>query len=56
VNPGGPELARDLERLLAIKDDSQYGVLDVTVQRADTAVRYARRLVDAAARHVHGEA
>ena len=41
-------MARDLERLLAIKDDAHYGLLHVTRQRATAALRQARRLVDAA--------
>lgn len=48
VRPGGVAMARDLSRLLAVKDDAQYGVLVVSSERADAAVRWAGRLVSAA--------
>jgi hypothetical protein len=51
VAPDGPAMARDLERLLAVKDDAHYGLLHVSAQRATAALRQARRLVDAAATH-----
>lgn len=52
VTPDGQAMARDLERLLAIKDDAHYGLLHVSSQRATTALRQARRLVDNAAKHM----
>lgn len=52
VAPDGSELARDLERLLVIKDDAHYGLLHVSSQRAAAALRQARRLFDTAAAHV----
>lgn len=51
VMPGGEAMARDLARLLALKDDAQYGVLVVSSERARSAVSWARRLI-AAAREV----
>lgn len=51
IEPGGDAMARDLGRLLALKDDAQYGVLVVAAERARSAVGRARRLV-AAAREV----
>lgn len=52
VAPDGPDMARDLERLLAIKDDAHYGLLDISSQRATSALRQARRLLAAAEKHV----
>ncbi|MGV9798678.1 hypothetical protein ACWDTP_11545 [Mycobacterium sp. NPDC003449] len=51
ITPDGRTLALDLERLLAIKDDAHYGTLHISTQRTKTALRQARRLVDAAAVH-----
>jgi hypothetical protein len=48
---GGEAMARDLARLLTLKDVAQYGVLIVSRERARSAVGWARRLV-AAAREV----
>jgi len=48
VSPGGEQMARDLERLLSLKDDAQYGVLIVPTDKAESAVAWARRLVEAA--------
>jgi len=42
---GGEAMARDLSRLLALKDDVQYGVLVATTARARLSVTWARRLV-----------
>lgn len=44
-------MARDLDRLLSIKDDAHYGLLHVSSQRAVAALRQAHQLVDAAAKH-----
>jgi hypothetical protein len=52
VAPDGPAMARDLERLLAVKDDAHYGMLHVSSARVATALKQARRLVDAATVHV----
>lgn len=52
VEPNGKSMARDLDRLLSIKDDAHYGLLHVSSQRAVAALRQAHRLVDAAATHV----
>ena len=52
IEPDGQDMARDLERLLTIKDDAHYGMLDVSAQRAKTALRQARRLLEAAAGYV----
>jgi hypothetical protein len=49
VAPHGPALARDLSRLLAVKDDAHYGLLHVSGQRSAAALRQARRLVDSVA-------
>jgi hypothetical protein len=48
VEPGGKALARDLARLLDIKDGAHYGLVYVTGKKAAAAVRQARRLVEAA--------
>lgn len=48
----GQTMARDLGRLLSIKDDAHYGLLHVSGQRAAAALRQARRLFDASAAHV----
>jgi hypothetical protein len=41
-------MARDLGRLLAIKDDAHYGVLHVSGQRVTAAIRQAGGVVDTA--------
>jgi len=48
IAQGGEGMARDLARLLELKDDAQYGVLIVAPDRASSAVTWARRLVTAA--------
>lgn len=52
VTPHGPAMARDLDRLLAVKDDAHYGLLQVSGPRAVAALRQARRLVDTAVAHL----
>ena len=47
IAPNGEAMARDLSRLLALKDEAQYGVLIVTSERARSSVGWARRLVTA---------
>jgi len=44
----GQPMARDLTRLLSLKDDAHYGVLQVSGQRLTAALRQARHLVGAA--------
>jgi hypothetical protein len=44
----GDAMARDLARLLALKDDVQYGVLVISTIRARSSLNWARRLVTAA--------
>jgi hypothetical protein len=46
VQPDGEALAKDLERLLAIKDHVHYGALTVSHADANAAVARARRMVD----------
>jgi hypothetical protein len=46
VIPNGGEVARDLERLLDLKDNAHYGILGVSDGDARTAVEWARRTVD----------
>ena len=47
IAPNGEAMARDLSRLLALKDNAQYGVLIVTSERARSSVGWARRLLAA---------
>ncbi len=51
IVPGGQAMARDLGRVLALKDDAQHGVLTVSPERARASAGWARRLA-AAAREV----
>ena len=52
VTPDGDEMARDLGRLLAIKDDAHYGMLNISGERGALALRHARRLFNAASAHL----
>lgn len=52
VAPNGQTMARDLGRLLSLKDSAHYGLLHVSRLRAEAALRQAGRLVDAATAHV----
>jgi hypothetical protein len=45
VMPGGPEAARQLERLLGLKDQAQYGLGDISRQRLVGALRLGQALV-----------
>jgi hypothetical protein len=45
VSPGGTEAAKQLERLLNLKDESQYGFTALTGQKLQQAVRRAEALV-----------
>jgi tagatose-1,6-bisphosphate aldolase len=49
VEPHGPEMAKDLDRLLSRKDSSQYGMAFVSSAEATRMVSWARRLLDRAA-------
>jgi hypothetical protein len=50
VVPHGEEMAKDLGRLLAAKDESQYGVTLVSRAKARRLLGYARRITDLASR------
>jgi hypothetical protein len=52
VHPGGESLAKDLERLLSIKDNVHYGVLTISLTDAKAAVVRARRMVETVERSV----
>ena len=52
VAPDGAAMARDLDRLLTVKDDAHYGMLSMSANKAKSALRQAHRLVAAAAAHV----
>lgn len=45
VSPGGPEAARQLQRLLDLKDSAHYGVITLSGEALKSAVRGARNLV-----------
>jgi hypothetical protein len=45
ISPDGAEAAKQLERLLSLKDESQYGFTDLTGQKLQQAVRRATALV-----------
>jgi hypothetical protein len=49
VEPGGPQAAKALRRLLSLKDEAQYGFFDVVGRDLQAAIRQARALVDFAA-------
>lgn len=51
---GDADLAATLRDLIDLKDASHYGVRDVQVPRARSAVRKAAQLVDEAAKRVRG--
>jgi hypothetical protein len=52
VDPHGPEMAKDLDRLLSRKDSSHYGSAFVSAGEAARMVSWARRLLGRAARAV----
>ena len=52
VEPRGAEMAKDLQRLLNRKDDSQYGLAFVSSAEATRMVGWAKRLVGHARRSV----
>lgn len=45
VVPHGEQLARDLQRLLGLKDNAHYGILAVARGEAVDAVNWAKRMV-----------
>jgi hypothetical protein len=45
----GGQMARDLDRLLTLKDGAQYGVLTVSHDTTESSVLWARRLAAGAA-------
>jgi hypothetical protein len=49
VQPGGDDAAKALERLLALKNDAEYGLAAVSRAKREVAVRQARKLVEFAA-------
>lgn len=49
VQPGGERAATALRRLLSLKDEAHYGLLDVGGQDLQAALRQAKGLVDFAA-------
>lgn len=46
VAPGGTDAAKKLQRLLTLKDESQYGFAGIGGQKHEAAIRQARALVD----------
>ena len=52
VEPRGADMAKDLQRLLNRKDDSQYGVAFVSAAEATRMVGWAKRLLGHARRAV----
>lgn len=53
IEPGGPDAARALARLLDHKDAAQYGLTDVAAQTRAALLRRAQRLVEFAERVLH---
>ena len=41
-------MAKDLDRLIDLKDDAQYGMITISRERAKSSIIWARRLIDAA--------
>jgi hypothetical protein len=50
VLPHGPQMAKDLTRLLERKDNAHYGVISTTEQEARDMLGWAKRLVGDAQR------
>jgi hypothetical protein len=46
VAPGGPDAANKLQRLLSLKDESQYGFGGMGGQKHEVAIRQAKALVE----------
>lgn len=55
VSPGGAVAARNLMRLIDVKDAAHYGFLDVSQPELRKALRQARSLLDFADRTLSGE-
>lgn len=49
IVPDGPRAANDLRRLLGVKDEAHYGLVDVSGQHLQSALRQAEALVAFAA-------
>jgi hypothetical protein len=45
VAPGGADAAKQLERLLSLKDEAQYGLTELTGQKLQQAIRRPKALV-----------
>lgn len=45
ISPGGADAAKQLERLLSLKDEAQYGFTELTGPKLQQALRRARALV-----------
>ena len=52
VTPGGDEAANALGRLLAVKNDAEYGLTNVSRAARERALRQARKLVEFADTHL----
>ena len=46
VSPGGPDAANALGRLLALKNDAEYGLTSISKTKRESALRQARKLVE----------
>lgn len=46
VRPGGQEASAALRRLLALKNDAEYGLKSLSSANRDTALRQARKLIE----------
>jgi hypothetical protein len=53
VEPDGDDAAKALARLLAIKNDAEYGLTTISRANRELAIRQARRLLDFAVAVVH---
>lgn len=52
VAPGGIRAAKDLRRLLNLKDEAHYGLFDVSGQHLQSALRQAKALVEFAVKAI----
>jgi hypothetical protein len=46
VSPGGTDAANALGRLLALKNDAEYGLSSISQTKRESALRQARKLVE----------
>lgn len=46
IEPGGPNAANQLRRLINLKDQAHYGLFDVSGSDLQSAIRQARRLIE----------